>query len=161
MRFAGLVSEHAGRSALGAAAALAAVLLGATSIASAAADRAVLDLINQQRAANGCDALAQRPELVQAAQWHAEDLAVNGWRNNHIGSDGSQFWERINAAGHTGYTSTAENQAQNYSAEGVVTAWMNSPGHRDNLLNCAFTQAGVASAWSNGTMYTVADFTDR
>lgn len=160
MMFARLLIQRTARDTVGAAAALTAFVLGTPAIASAAGDPAVLDLINEQRAANGCGPLAQNPELVQAAQWHADDLAANGWRHNHIGSDGSQFWERINAAGYTNYTWTAENQAQDYSAQGVVTAWMNSLGHRDNLLNCAFTHAGVASASSDGATYTVADFTD-
>lgn len=139
--------------------ALPGVLLGAPAIASATPDQELLGLINQQRAQAKppCAPLGQNAQLEAAADRHAKDLATNGWRNDHSGSDGSTLGRRINDAGYV-FGAAAENQAQNFSAQGVVTGWMNSPGHNKNMLNCKYTQAGAASVWNGGKMYSVADF---
>jgi uncharacterized protein YkwD len=129
--------------------ALTGALLGAPAIASADPNPAVLDLINQQRAQAGCSPLAENSQLQAAADRHAKDLATPGTDFSHTGSDGSTMGQRVTAAGYP-WGSVAENIAQNYSNQDTVTAWMNSPGHKRNILNCTYTDAGTASS---GGMY--------
>lgn len=72
--------------------------------------------------------------LVQAAQDHAEDMVDQGYLS-HTGLDGSTPGDRALAAGYE-YGFVAENIAQGfYSEEAVMEAWMNSPGHADNILD--------------------------
>ena len=139
--------------------ALAGGLLGAPAIASADPDQALLDLINQERAQAQtlCGPLRQNLQLQAAADRHANDLVTEGWRDNHIGSDGLTPFQRIDATGYS-WTAAAENQAQNYSDQAVVAWWMNSPGHKANMLNCTYTDAGTASVSHNGRVYAVAVF---
>ena|SRR5271169_2413796 len=132
--------------------ALTGALVGAPAIASADPDPALLDLINQQRAQAQppCKPLTQNPQLQAAADREATDLAKPGTTFSHTGSDGSTIPQRIAATGYV-FSQVAENIAQNDSDQGAVTAWMNSPGHKATMLNCAFTDAGTASSGQPGT----------
>ena len=127
--------------------ALTGAMLGAPAIASADPDPTLLTLINQQRAnANPpCKALVSNPQLTAAADRHAKDLATNGWREDHNDSDGTTAEQRIDQAGYNwgGY---GENQARKSSAQDAVNGWMNSPGHKANMLDCAMVDAGTASS---------------
>jgi uncharacterized protein YkwD len=73
---------------------------------------------------------------------------------SHTGSDGSDAGDRIARAGYSAST-WGENVAAGYpSASSVVDGWMGSSGHRQNILNPAFTHIGVASARAaDGTLY--------
>lgn len=103
---------------------------------------AVTELTNQHRQAAGCPPLKLEPRLTQAAQGHSEDMALNDFFS-HTGSDGSSPWDRIRAAGYD-FVTAGENIAAGYpDPQSVVTAWMNSPGHRANILNCQFEEIGV------------------
>lgn len=107
----------------------------------------VVNLTNQERAEFGCPALAISDQLTQAAQGHAEDMAATSTLS-HTGSDGSSPWDRILATGYT-YSAAAENVAAGYQTpESVVQGWMNSEGHRNNILNCDLTEIGVGYALS-------------
>ena len=102
----------------------------------------VVALVNQERAGAGCPPLAIDERLVAAAQGHSEDMAANDFFS-HTGSDGSEPWERMEAAGYD-WSRAAENIAAGYpTPEEVVAAWMNSMGHRNNILNCALVDTGV------------------
>jgi uncharacterized protein YkwD len=102
----------------------------------------VVTLTNAHRAQAGCPPLAFNSRLTQAAQRHSDDMARHSFCA-HQGSDGSTPWVRIQDTGYV-YTSAAENVAAGYSSPAsVVTAWMNSPGHRNNILNCNLTEIGV------------------
>lgn len=82
--------------------------------------------------------------LVTAAQQHSDDMARRGYIS-HTTPEGVTFDERISRAGYP--APAAENIAKGpRSAERVVALWMNSPGHRANILNCAFTAIGVGVA---------------
>ena len=64
---------------------------------------------------------------------------------SHTGPDGSDFSERVRAAGYD--DPGGENIAQGQtSADEVMTDWMNSPGHRQNILDCSFRTLGVGEA---------------
>lgn len=105
----------------------------------------VVRLVNSERGKNGCAPLTVNAKLTQAAQAHSEDMATHRTMS-HTGSDGSSPGERITAAGYS-WSAYGENVAYGYNTpESVMTGWMNSPGHRANILNCAFKEIGVGYA---------------
>ena len=90
--------------------------------------------------------------LNQAAQLHSQDQAARKTMS-HVGSDGSRAGDRITRAGYA-WRSWGENVAAGYgTAESVMAAWMNSPGHRANILS-GNTEIGLGLAYaSNGVPY--------
>lgn len=104
--------------------------------------QAVVDLINAERVSAGCAPLQVNSKLVVAAQGHSEDMALNDFFS-HTGSNGSSPGQRIAAQGYS-YSTWGENIAAGYStAAAAVNGWMNSSGHRANILNCNFQETGV------------------
>ncbi|MBL1084010.1 CAP domain-containing protein [Streptomyces actinomycinicus] len=105
----------------------------------------IVQLVNAERAKAQCRPLTVNPELTKAAQAHSADMSAH--RNmSHTGSDGSSPGDRITGAGYT-WSSYGENVAYGYTtAEQVMDAWMSSPGHRANILNCGFKEIGVGLA---------------
>ncbi|GAA3205328.1 hypothetical protein GCM10010468_20270 [Actinocorallia longicatena] len=98
-------------------------------------------LTNAERAKAGCPALRREPKLVISARAHSKDMAVNNYFS-HTSQDGSSPWDRIKRTGYTG--GAAENIAAGYtSAKAVMDGWMNSAGHRANILNCDLKALGV------------------
>jgi uncharacterized protein YkwD len=118
----------------------------------------VVTLTNTFRTANGCGALRIDNRLVTAARAHSTDMVTRNFFD-HTGSDGSSFVQREVAAGYTTGAS-AENIAWGYrTPQDVVTGWINSPGHRANMLNCASVAVGVGLAYkADGTPYWTQDF---
>ncbi len=109
--------------------------------ATAAYDRQILALVNSARSGNGCGALALDSRLQAAAREHTRDMAGSG-RFSHTGTDGSTPFQRAAAHGFTG--AVGENIARGYETpRAVMNAWMASPGHRANILNCDFRLLGV------------------
>jgi uncharacterized protein YkwD len=105
-------------------------------------DQQVLDLVNQQRQQHGCAALVLSAQLSAAANAHSQDMAVHDLFS-HTGADGSTMVSRAEAAGYS-YSMLAENLAAGAStAAEVMDGWMNSPGHRANILNCDLHELGV------------------
>ncbi|WP_431728977.1 CAP domain-containing protein [Verrucosispora sp. TAA-831] len=113
----------------------------------------VVRLVNVERAEAGCGALSIDDKLMTAAQRHSQDQADT--RNmSHTGSDGSNPGDRIDRVGYT-WRTYGENVAWNQrTPAAVMDAWMNSDGHRANILNCAFTEIGVGVADGNGLYWT-------
>jgi uncharacterized protein YkwD len=109
-------------------------------------------LINDKRTGNGCEALTANDQLTAAARDHSAWMAQNGTLS-HTGKDGSTFVIRAKAAGYA--QPSAENIAMGYrSAAEVVDGWMNSSGHRANILNCQSKTVGVGVAnAADGTPY--------
>ncbi|WP_030300388.1 CAP domain-containing protein [Streptomyces katrae] len=108
----------------------------------------VVALVNKERAKAGCSALTVNAKLTDAALKHSQDMAAHA-NMSHTGSDGSDPGQRITRAGYS-WTTYGENVAYGYTTpEQVMTGWMNSPGHRENILNCAFKEIGVALAQPN------------
>ncbi len=122
---------------------------------------AVLGGINAQRAANGCGPLASNGQLNAAASRHANDMQSSGV-TGHDGSDGSNPGSRIADAGYAPVGRWAENvywgTGGGATADAAVTWWMNSPGHRANILTCEFTDVGVAAPVVNGKLTAVTVF---
>ena len=101
---------------------------------SVAADSSVLSVINAERSERGLVALTWDAELEQAAARHARDLHRTG-RFSHDGSDGSNVLDRVSR---TGYRAcfAAENIAKGQrSLPEVMNSWMQSKGHRRNILS--------------------------
>ncbi|MFG1953307.1 CAP domain-containing protein [Micromonospora sp. NPDC048830] len=113
----------------------------------------VVDLANAERAKAGCAALKINDRLLTAAQRHSQDQADHR-EMSHDGSDGSDVGDRLDRVGYA-WRAYGENVAWNQKTPAeVMDAWMNSPGHRANILNCSFTEIGVGVATSNGPYWT-------
>lgn len=96
-------------------------------------------------AAAGLAPLTVDPRLNAAARLHTEDMVRRGFFS-HENPDGRQVWDRALAAGYR-YRRVAENIATDQrGAVEVVDGWMNSPGHRRNILDGELTQIGVGHA---------------
>ena len=87
--------------------------------------------------------LVWEPLLAEAARTHSTNMALQDFYS-HTGADGSRFTDRIRATGFSITGASAENiYASPTTPEAVVAGWMNSPPHRDSILNPEFTQLGV------------------
>jgi uncharacterized protein YkwD len=126
---------------------------------SSALESLVINLTNAQRLANGCGAMHTDNRLTAAALAHSADMVTHNYFD-HTGSDGSDFVAREVTAGYARNNAAAENIAWGYpTAQAVVDAWMASPGHRANILNCANVAVGVGLAKkADGTSYWTQDF---
>jgi uncharacterized protein YkwD len=119
----------------------------------------VLALVNAERADAGCDPVVLDDRLTAAAGRHSRDMAAGDFLS-HTGSDGDSFTDRIRAAGHP--SPRSENVAAGQeSAESVVEAWMESAGHRENILDCGARSMGVGRATGGSYgVYWTQDFAD-
>jgi hypothetical protein len=112
----------------------------------------VIDLVNVERQAEGLHPLAYDAQLTTAARLHSQDMAQRNYFD-HDSLDGTKFYERILDAGYE-YSTCGENIAAGYSSpEAVVDAWMNSSGHRANILNSSFCDIGVGYVNVPGSAY--------
>ncbi|MDR0273226.1 MAG: CAP domain-containing protein, partial [Clostridiales bacterium] len=128
-------------------------VLAPTPINISSYERRVLELVNIERANNGLNPLAWHDGLANVARAHSEDLARNNM-TGHTGSDGSSPGERITRAGITDVSFSGENAyAGPSTSEAAVIGWMNSPGHRDNILNPNHTHLGVGVAHVPGSTF--------
>lgn len=105
----------------------------------------VVNLVNQHRVAAGCPALNVDVKLNSAARGHSLDMANRGYFD-HNTPDGRTPWQRMSAAGYPGGGSAENIAAGQTTAAQVVQAWMDSPGHRANILNCALRAVGTGIA---------------
>jgi uncharacterized protein YkwD len=115
----------------------------------------VIKLTNKERAKVGCKALKSNSLLKSAAQKHSADMAKKDYFS-HTGKDGRSPFDRMTDAGYA-FSAAAENIAAGQRTPGdVVEGWMNSEGHKKNILNCTYTEIGVgyAKGGSYGTYWT-------
>ncbi len=111
--------------------------------------QAILDLTNRARASAGCGRLRYSNQLERSAQSHANDMADHNYMS-HTSRSGKNSDQRIRATGFNG-DKTGENLANGFSSpEAVVKAWMNSPSHRRNIVDCKFKILGVGYVRSGG-----------
>lgn len=104
---------------------------------------AVVDLTNQERTKAGQAPLKESRLLDEAARLKAEDMFKNNYWN-HVSPEGTQPWYFFDKAGYV-YAYAGENLARNFdTSAGVIAGWMNSPGHKENLLNPNYTDVGIA-----------------
>ncbi|KAL4099852.1 hypothetical protein PRIC1_007651 [Phytophthora ramorum] len=112
----------------------------------------MLELVNEQRAANGLTSLCLNSKLLSSALRHSQDMATNDFMA-HNGSDGSTMEERITEAGFI-WTTVGENVAAGQeTVSDVMTAWMNSPEHKANILGSDYKFFGTAYSYNADTEY--------
>lgn len=103
----------------------------------------VLTAVNAARAKAGCGPLRMNSKLSAAAKSHARAMAEQNFFD-HAGRDGKRLPARIARQGYD-YRSAAENIAAGQeSAREVVQSWLQSSGHRRNILDCKMTETGIA-----------------
>jgi uncharacterized protein YkwD len=114
----------------------------------------VLQLVNEERARAGCQALTEDKRLDAAAQGHSDDMSKNSYFS-HTSQDGRTFVDRERNAGYP--SPGGENIAEGYtSADAVMDGWMHSDGHRRNILDCSFATIGIGVTTTG--WYWVQDF---
>ncbi|WP_103512708.1 CAP domain-containing protein [Streptomyces sp. SM13] len=122
----------------------------------ASARSEVLALVNQERAKVGCSPLSTSAPLTSLAQKFSEDMAARGFFD-HTDPDGDTPWDRAAQAGVQGLG--AENIARGQAdAQAVMEAWMNSDGHRANILNCDYKTIGIGVHEGSGGPWWVQNF---
>ncbi|MEU5719627.1 CAP domain-containing protein [Streptomyces sp. NPDC020403] len=127
-----------------------------SSPAAASAQDAVLALVNEERSKVGCRPVTASASLTALAQDFSEDMAARGFFD-HTDPDGATPWDRAAKAGVTGLG--GENIARGQAdAQAVMDAWMNSDGHRANILNCDYTTLGVGVHFGSGGPWWTQDF---
>ena len=118
----------------------------------AAWEQQVIELVNQQRRANGLPPLKHEPSLTDAARWYAKDMVDDdyfGPGHDTYDRSGGRLarvcaWSARIGAFYTGGNALGENLGQGYSSpQEAVTGWMGSSGHRANILNGDFRETGV------------------
>jgi uncharacterized YkwD family protein len=109
----------------------------------------VFNLINEQRTQNGLKALKIDAEVQRVARIKAQDMVDNNYFSHNSPTYGSPFNMLNNFR--IAYNTAGENIAGNSSNSAAVTAWMNSSGHRANILNSSFNYTGIGVV--NGSKY--------
>lgn len=126
-------------------------------IQSSSAASEVIRLTNSARSQNGYAALVEDGALSEAAAVRAREIARSF---SHTRPSGASFSSALSESG-VSYLRAGENIASGQkSASEVVNAWMNSPGHRANILNSSYSRIGSASVNIDGTLYWVQLFAD-
>lgn len=126
-------------------------------IQSSSAASEVVRLTNSARSQNGYAALVEDGALSEAAAVRAREIARSF---SHTRPSGASFSSALSESG-VSYLRAGENIASGQkSASEVVNAWMNSPGHRANILNSSYSRIGSASVNIDGTLYWVQLFAD-
>lgn len=129
------------------------LILLAPALAQEAPEDILLREINSAREIENTERVYPNPLLMQAAQRHSEDMAGQDVLS-HEGSDGSQFWERVQATGYL-LTVGAENvlARDDTDASAAFQQWFDSPPHQANLLNPDYFEVGMAYAQSESGRY--------
>jgi len=125
-----------------------------TTTASLSADeKEVFDLINKQRSNNGLSALKVDSEVQRVARIKAQDMVDNNYFAHESPTYGTPF--NMLKSFKISYKTAGENIAGNSSNSGAVNAWMNSSGHKANILNSNYnyTGIGVVNSGKYGKVY--------
>lgn len=112
-------------------------------------EQEVVRLVNAERASYGLPALSIRADLCQYARVKSQDMHDSGYFSHTSPNYGSPF-DMMKSFGIT-YSHAGENIAMGYSTpEAVVSAWMNSEGHRANIFSASYTELGVGYVADGG-----------
>jgi len=117
--------------------------------------QSIVDLTNQERRSRGLSALSVNLQLTQAAEHHAGNMArLDTMAHTLPGADLPTLQSRLDFYGYD-YAKAGENVAYNFAtASAVVNAWMNSSGHRQNILDPSYSEIGVGvGVNSRGQLY--------
>lgn len=115
-------------------------------------EKEVVELVNKQRQANGLSPLKLNTELSNVARMKSQDMKDKNYFSHTSPTYGSPFdmMKKFNIS----YKSAGENIAKGQKTpQAVVNAWMNSEGHRKNILSKSFTEIGVGYIQENNTTY--------
>lgn len=112
--------------------------------AMAADESRILQLVNAERAKVGAKPLSASSECTRLARMKSQDMVDNNYFSHQSPTYGSPF--DMLKANNVNYMYAGENIAMNQSADAAFRAWMNSEGHRKNILNPNFTELGVGIA---------------
>lgn len=124
----------------------------------------VLRLINSERANNGLSALQHSALLSQVATAHSADMQAHDYFN-HTNKAGCSSSCRVSASGYQWksvgeniYWMTGRDFKATAAATKIVSSWMNSPGHRANILSTQFSEAGIGIATNGAKLHATANF---
>lgn len=118
----------------------------ATSSGVAEYEAEVLALTNVERRKVGCKDLRANAKLSTAARDHSADMIARNYFS-HVSPGGGTLSDRVDASGYA-WRGLAENIAAGQrTPQQVVTAWMNSSGHRANIVNCSYVDLGVGLSY--------------
>ncbi|WP_093687106.1 CAP domain-containing protein [Sporolituus thermophilus] len=123
----------------------------------AAEEQQAVALLNADRAKYGLPALKVNPQLTDLARRYAQDMINRGYFS-HYNPEGQSPFDRMRAAG-ISYRTAGENIAINRNVASAEQAFMNSPGHRANILNPNYTEVGIGVRHAaDGSVYVVQEF---
>ena len=119
--------------------------------------QAVLSLVNAERSKNGLSSLTLSSKLTAVANEKARDMAENNYFSHESPTYGSPF-QMLQQYG-IRYRTAGENIAKGYKTPAaVVEGWMNSPGHKQNILNASYSAGAMGCYYYNGSYYWVNNF---
>ncbi|RNG20754.1 CAP domain-containing protein [Streptomyces botrytidirepellens] len=122
----------------------------------AAAEKAVIALVNQERAAAGCQPVTEDRKLAQLAQDFSDDMAIRDFFD-HTSPDNEDPWDRAKLAGILDLGGENIGRGQT-TAQDVMDSWMDSPDHRANILNCQYKTLGVGAHFGDDGPWWTQDF---
>lgn len=124
---------------------------GASQTPEQAREQRVVDLVNAERARAGCQPLRVDARLAAGADLHSRDMRDRNYFD-HTSPEGTDPTDRAAAQGYVG--GVGENLAVGYDTpESVMLAWMLSPGHRANIVQCSYKSIGVGTATGGRYQY--------
>jgi len=126
---------------------------GSASAATVGEQEQIISLVNAERSARGLGPVYYEQRLTNAAEGYANYMASANFFG-HTGLDGTNFVARNEAEGYQGWRFLGENLAAGQTApERVVQMWMNSPGHRANVLAERACEIGIGHSYSANSQY--------
>ncbi|MBK8984534.1 MAG: hypothetical protein IPM39_00395 [Chloroflexi bacterium] len=127
-------------------------LEGGTAVLAATFEEQVLEIVNQERWNNGqLPPLKGNTLLDNAAETHSTNMAIRNFFAHCDLDTKKSPWDRMNAAGYTGWNAASENIAAGYGTPtAVMTGWMNSSGHRANILSTSVREIGIGYVYQDG-----------
>ena len=134
-------------------------------VAAEGIEQRIFQLVNEARVSNGLPTLTWDSELCRLARSHSQNMAA-GTFFSHENREGQGPKQRAVQAGIKPFRMIAENIAYNWGVEDpaafVVERWMNSPGHRENILGKRYTVSAIGVfVRSNGAVYITQEFISR
>lgn len=132
------------------------IFLGAFTVTASSIESAsLMEKVNRERQNRNIPPLFVTEKLNSAATAKTNDMFARDYFD-HVDPDGSYVWPLISAAGYGPYKLLGENLAIDFSSEdGIVRAWLNSPSHRNNMLNSEFADQGMSARFGDfETRYT-------
>jgi uncharacterized protein YkwD len=124
----------------------------AQTLSASAIESRLLELTNRERRRAGLAPLSLSRALSAAAQNHAQDMDGKNYFD-HTGMDGSEPSDRTQRMGYSGQMIGENIAAGNSTPEDTIRQWMNSPGHRENILNPDYQEIGFGYSRDGGGTY--------